>query len=131
MLPKKHRLRSAAEFSAIVRSGARSGRRNVVLYALLRSNQGLGEPSRFGFIVSKSVGNAVTRNLVKRRLRAVVAGSLVDLGAGYDVVVRALPHSADASWSELAADMRTALGTATRTAAAGPSNHKRKVNRNG
>lgn len=131
MLPKKHRLRSAAEFSATVRSGARSGRRNVVLYAVLRSGQGLGEPSRFGFIVSKSVGNAVTRNLVKRRLRAVAAGSLADLGAGYDVVVRALPHSAGTSWSELASEARTALGTAMRTAAAGPSNHKRKVNRNG
>ncbi len=102
-----------------------------MLYAHLRSGRGLDEPSRFGFIVSKAVGNAVTRNLVKRRLRAVTAGSLADVGAGYDVVMRALPQSARASWSELAADARTALGTATRTAAGGPSNDKRKVNRNG
>ena len=30
---------------------------------------GVGEPSRIGFIVSKAVGNAVTRNLVKEETK--------------------------------------------------------------
>lgn len=99
-----------------------------MLYAHLRAGHGVREPSRFGFIVSKAVGNAVARNLVKRRLRAVAAESLERVGDGYDVVVRALPQSAGASWLELAGDTRAALGTATRT---GASNDKRKVIRNG
>ncbi|GAB3267837.1 hypothetical protein GCM10027449_00660 [Sinomonas notoginsengisoli] len=71
-------------------------------------------PSRFGFIVSKAVGNAVTRNLVKRRLREAAAFTVRDRPAGLDVVVRALPASARASWAELSNDYKSALGGALR-----------------
>ncbi len=67
------------------------------------------EPSRIGFIVSKSVGNAVVRNLVKRRLREVGALSLQKYGSGFAIVVRALPASAGASWDQLRADYDAAL----------------------
>jgi ribonuclease P protein component len=70
---------------------------------------GAGEPTRIGFIVSKSVGNAVARNLVKRRLREAGAISLREYGAGFAIVVRALPASATASWQELLADYNAAL----------------------
>ena len=50
-----------------------------------------GKTVRVGFVVSKAVGNAVTRNRVKRRLRHLAAGARVKTPAGTDVVVRALP----------------------------------------
>ena len=75
---------------------------------------GADEPSRIGFIVSKSVGNAVARNLVKRRLREAGALSLREHGAGFAIVVRALPASATASWQELLADYNAALDTTTK-----------------
>ena len=53
------------------------------------------ELSRAGLIVSKAVGNAVTRNRVKRQLRHLLAGLLASPGFAVDVVVRALPSSAD------------------------------------
>jgi ribonuclease P protein component len=95
-----------------------------VLYARSRTLDEAGEPTRFGFIVSKAVGNAVTRNLVKRRLREVAGQSLADpsfvvRGTGFDVVVRALPHAAGASWAELSAETRAALESACRKAAGG------------
>lgn len=47
---------------------------------------------RFGFIVAKTVGNAVVRNRLRRRMRAA-AFELVRAGlTGADVVVRALPN---------------------------------------
>lgn len=58
-------------------------------------------PARFGFIASKQVGGAVTRNLVKRRLRALAARTLADNPHGYDLVVRAQPDSSGASFAEL------------------------------
>ncbi|MER1997240.1 MAG: ribonuclease P protein component [Arthrobacter sp.] len=105
MLAARNRVRSSADFSHTVRSGARSGRRNVVLYAVPNP----AAPTRVGFIVSKAVGNAVTRNLVKRRLREAAAQSLADHPTGLDIVVRALPPAASASWAQLRADYAGAL----------------------
>ncbi|MBT2533462.1 ribonuclease P protein component [Arthrobacter sp. ISL-48] len=106
MLATRNRLRTATDFSTTVRSGVRNGRRNVVLYAAAIAAD---EPSRIGFIVSKSVGNAVVRNLVKRRLREAGAASLNEYGTGFAIVVRALPASASASWDQLLADYNAAL----------------------
>jgi len=75
---------------------------------------GAGEPSRIGFIVSKAVGNAVTRNLVKRRLREAGALSLQTHGTGLAVVVRALPAAANASWEQLLSDYNAALAVTTK-----------------
>lgn len=67
------------------------------------------EPARVGFVVSKAVGNAVLRNRVHRRLRAVLASRLTELPAGSLTVVRALPASASASYAELVDDVDAAL----------------------
>jgi ribonuclease P protein component len=57
--------------------------------------------ARVGYDVSKAVGNAVVRNRTKRRLRASVATRLTGIPAGLDLVVRANPAAADATWDEL------------------------------
>jgi ribonuclease P protein component len=66
-------------------------------------------PARFGFIVSKAVGNAVTRNTVRRRLKAVCAEALPDVREGADVVIRALPSSATASYQDLRSEVTRCL----------------------
>ena len=60
---------------------------------------------RFGFIVSRQVGGAVVRNTVRRRLKAVCAESLPTVRAGSDVVIRALPSAATASFGDLRAEV--------------------------
>lgn len=101
MLPMMNRVRTATDFAHTVRSGARSGRRNVVLYGARSS---ASAPSRVGFIVGKNVGNAVTRNLVKRRLRHASSSWIEEHPRGYDVVVRALPASGGENWPALEKD---------------------------
>jgi ribonuclease P protein component len=70
--------------------------------------------ARAGFVVSKAVGNAVTRNKVRRRLRHLVGSLLPELPAGASVVIRALPAAAGASYSTLAADLEGAVAAARR-----------------
>lgn len=67
-------------------------------------------PVRVGFVVSKAVGNAVTRNRVKRRLRHLARERLDSLPGSAVLVVRALPGSAEASHDQLRADLAAALG---------------------
>ena len=43
--------------------------------------------SRFGFITSKRLGNAVTRNRVRRLLREIIRHLQPQLRIGYDVVI--------------------------------------------
>lgn len=115
MLPEQHRIRTSAQFSATTRSGARNGRRNVVVYVRPTGEE---DPARFGFVVSKAVGNAVRRNKVKRRLRELAQTTVRQAPYGYDVVVRALPPASRADWAELAADYAKAWRTASARAGA-------------
>ena len=63
--------------------------------------------TRIGLVVSGAVGNAVTRNRVKRRLRHLAAAHVADAPAGIGVVVRALPRAVTDP-AELPADFESA-----------------------
>jgi ribonuclease P protein component len=106
VLARPHRLTDAAGFAAAVRRGRRAGSRTLVVH--LESIEG-DEPVRVGFVVSKAVGPAVTRNRVKRRLRHLAREQLSSmetrLPGSAVLVVRALPASADAGYEELRADL--------------------------
>lgn len=103
-------MRRGAEFTQTFRSGSRSGTRRVVAHLVTRPT--CAEPVRVGFVVSKAVGGAVVRNTVKRRLRAAVAAQLGTLPEGTLAVVRALPPSAQASYSDLSDDVASVIGRA-------------------
>lgn len=105
MLAKANRVVRAEDFRAVVRRGSRHAAPEAVYYRLVRE----GQPLRFGFIVSRAVGGAVERNRLRRRMRAV-GRELVDRGrAGEDVVIRALPGSAELGWPELSHRIRAEL----------------------
>lgn len=61
--------------------------------------------AQVGLVVSKAVGPAVTRNLVKRRIRASVRELLGQLGPADVLVIRATPAAAAASYAELSRDL--------------------------
>ena len=99
-------MRRSVEFTLAVRTGIRAGRPCVVGYLLVRADGAQDrEPTRVGFIVSRAVGSAVTRNRVKRRLRELMRGYLQSLPGGSLLVVRANAAAAHASQPDLAADL--------------------------
>lgn len=98
---------NSEDFRRTTRRGARAGRPTLVVHA----GRSPGPSVRVGFVVSKQVGNAVTRNRVRRRLRHLAAGLLPDTPAGVDVVVRALPRAATVP-AELAPDLVSAWSRA-------------------
>ena len=115
MLAAAQRLRRSNEFAATVRGGRRAGRGTVVVHVLIDEPVQAGSsdsPARAGFVVSKAVGNAVTRNKVRRRLRHLVRDRLGALPAGTSLVVRAQPAAAAASAETLGIDLDAALAAA-------------------
>lgn len=111
MLARTNRLLTAADFRGVLRRGKRHSMDSMTVSTLTTEG---GAPAKFGFVVTKKVGNAVRRNLVRRRLKAV-ARELVDSGlTGVDVVARALPASAEADWvtlrRELLATVKESVG---------------------
>lgn len=79
---------------------------------------------RCGFIVSKAVGNAVTRHRTSRRLRHIVfqlmRDDVIDIpeGTGMEVAVRALVASAEADHHTLTNDVHTGILRAAKKAGA-------------
>jgi ribonuclease P protein component len=106
VLASVNRLVSGPLFAETIRRGHRAGGGAVVLHLWVRDGD---VPAQVGFVVSKQVGNAVTRNQVKRRLRHVARERLSSLPGSAVLVVRALPASATASYAELGADVDRAL----------------------
>ncbi len=142
MLPAPSRMRRAGDFSLAVRRGRRAGTAHLAVHLATAErvtelsataahvaagpDPSTGEvvvsadPARVGLVVSKAVGNAVTRTRVKRRLRAVAASRLHRLPAGSLAVLRATPASAQASSDVLAADLDRALDRVLRPARTQP-----------
>jgi ribonuclease P protein component len=121
LLSASHRLSAAADFRFAVRRGHRAGGPLVVVHLATAhvdhatgTPDGLG-PCRVGFVVSKAVGPAVTRNRVKRRLRHLMRERVAGLADGSLVVVRALPAAADASSRDLGVELDRCLSRVVRS----------------
>ncbi|MCB9793928.1 MAG: ribonuclease P protein component [Alphaproteobacteria bacterium] len=104
--PKSARLLRSPEFRRVQGGGRRIRTRHLlVLWA-----RGRGAESRFGLVVSRKVGNAVTRNRVKRWLREAIRHNRWRLeGQRLDLAVIASPRAADAGLDALERDLLFAL----------------------
>ena len=103
---RANRLRSSAGFAAVRREGKSWSDRRLVLIA--RPN--CSSAPRFGFSVSRRLGNAVKRNKIRRRLKAAAAGAGVV--GGWDLVVIARRGAQLADYSELERSLGRLLGRA-------------------
>ncbi len=96
-MPDLFRLTRQEEFARVMRQGRVQS--NHLLLLRVAPNQ--LETSRFGYSISKQVGTAVVRNLVRRRLREVARHMPVK--SGWDMVISARKASATASFDALKA----------------------------
>ena len=101
-MEKQYRLKKNRAFQYVYRRGHSAACRDLVM---LRAK---GRELKVGFSVSKKVGNAVTRNRVKRRLRECFRPCIGDVKTGLYVIV-ARPSAAKATFQSLQKDMRYLL----------------------
>jgi ribonuclease P protein component len=96
-------LRRKADFEALGRRGTARSTRLLVLRSL-RTN---GPETRVGLSTPRSLGGAVQRNRVRRRLRELIRERRGAIGTGWDLLLIARPEAATAGHAEL----RAALGS--------------------
>jgi ribonuclease P protein component len=93
-------LRRRSDFSRIQRRGKRQvGALFVLLSAQARDG------SRIGITVSKQIGNAVVRNRLRRRVKAILDRSAFGAPPYRDLVLIARPGAGDADFAALTAEL--------------------------
>lgn len=100
------RLKKRAEFKSVAR-GVRTERPGFVLQALCEPTAGI--PPRFGFTVTKRIGNAVERNRIRRRLKAAVSERLAAARAGCDYVLVGRRAALSRPYPDLLGDLEVAF----------------------
>jgi ribonuclease P protein component len=92
---RAQRLTHRLEFAAVYRDG-RPYRSGLLILRALATNR---PTTRFGLTTSRTLGNAVARNRVRRQLKA--AASSLGVEAGWDVVVNARSGAESAGYWRL------------------------------
>lgn len=92
-------LRRRAEFEAIGRDGTARSTPLLVL-RWMRTDRA---ETRIGLSTPRTIGGAVQRNRVRRRLRSLLRERIERIGPGWDLLLIARPAAGDASHAELAA----------------------------
>jgi ribonuclease P protein component len=111
-------MRRSTEFDETVRYGMRTVQPDLIVHVRRASDQCAGNGPRVGLIIAKSVGSAVERHRVARRLRHVARTMLGDLHRSDQVVIRALPSSRNVSSAWLEQQLRAGLRRAFETTGA-------------
>lgn len=88
-MQRRNRLSRSRDFDAVYRHGRSTSTRFLVLYWFEREEE-LGDP-RLGLAVPRALGNAVTRNRIKRQLREAWRARLEEVPTGRDYVLIAKP----------------------------------------
>lgn len=84
-------------------------------------------PPRFGFTVTKKMGNAVTRNRIKRRLREAVREAATKLALpGHDYVLIPRHKALDCPFPDLLRDMEFAFSRIIVMKNDKPTTHRKK-----
>ena len=65
--------------------------------------------SRFGFSIKKTLGGAVVRNRIRRRMREMVRCHRLEIPAGWDIVIHPKSNVASAEFVALTTDLLRVL----------------------
>jgi ribonuclease P protein component len=86
-----------SEYDAVYREGRRRSSREFTIF--IRPNgQGV---SRFGWSIKKTLGTAVRRNRIRRRIREIVRLHRQEIAPGWDIVIHPRGLTATANFSSI------------------------------
>lgn len=94
MLPEVNRLRSSAIFTAVTKSGHKVSSQHLVMYGLNQKDiDHVNKPAQFGLIINRSIGGAVKRHKIARKIRHDLISFLNEFPTNTFIVIRVLKQS--------------------------------------
>ena len=106
-MQKQFRREEGAAFAYVYRKGEKASERDLLLWSA-KSKEGL----KRGLSVSKKVGNAVTRNRVKRLLREAIRPLTDRIDDGFMYVIVAYPSIAEKDFFSVSKSVEQAFSRA-------------------
>ena len=97
-MKKAYRIKKNNEFQYIFKHGRSFANRQLVIYYAEKPGQ---EHFRIGLSVGKKIGNAVTRNRIKRYLRQAFHELEDNIKDEYDIVIIARAQTKDMTFHEV------------------------------
>lgn len=99
-LPRAYRLRRSGDFQKVFQEGRCWRGKHVTLRIRRRTSGGV----RIGWSIRRSLGGAVARNRLRRRLSEAYRQAVIHLKGPADLIAIPAPSSMEASLSELRED---------------------------
>ena len=97
-MKKEFRIKKNKEFQYTFRHGKSFANRQLVIYYVEKEKQ---EHFRIGLSVGKKIGNAVTRNRIKRYLRQAFLELEDDIKGNYDIIIIARNPTSSMEFQEM------------------------------
>ncbi len=97
-MKKELRVKKNKEFQEAFQKGQSFANRQFVIYSLKKENQ---DYFRIGLSVSKKLGNAVTRNQIKRYIKQAVLELSSQIATGNDYIIIARKPAAEMDFFEV------------------------------
>ncbi|SHH73930.1 ribonuclease P protein component [Virgibacillus chiguensis] len=97
-LKKEYRIKKNSDFQYAFKAGKSFANRQLVIYYVKKEGQ---SHFRMGLSVGKKIGNAVTRNRIKRYLRQAFFELKDDIAYPYDIVIIARQPAKQMTFSEI------------------------------
>ncbi len=102
-LQAKYRLKKRDDFRRVFQKGRSYANRQFVLYIYQRDKDG---PFRVGISISRKVGNAVTRNRMKRMIKEIIRHWISEIKPNIDLVVIVRKRAAGMNYHQVKGSLR-------------------------
>jgi ribonuclease P protein component len=99
--PRSCRIVRRADFDAVYRTGRRRSSASFAIF--YRPNE--RAVTRFGMSVKKTMGVAVVRNRIRRRVREILRLNRQEIASGWDIVIHPRPAVLSANFGALTAEL--------------------------
>ena len=95
-------LKSRESYKFIFLNGKRIRGKGNIIFAVKNSSL---DDIKIGIAIDKKLGNAVKRNWIKRRIRAVCTDLIIQMNHGFSIIIKPVPENGKMNFEELKSEL--------------------------